>query len=161
MKKQLIDLSAKTLIGVSVRTKNLNEMIPAMSKIGPLVEQYWKGQFNEKIPARANPSVTYCAYTNYESNEHGMYDFFIGEETNSAEVPGGFVAITIPGGSYQKFTTEPGKIPDIVIQSWMQIWKMNKKQLGGNRCYQTDFEVYDERAADQANAVLDICIGIR
>lgn len=35
------------------------------------------------------------------------------------------------------------------------------EQLGGERSYIADFEVYDERASDHLNVVLDIYIGIK
>lgn len=34
------------------------------------------------------------------------------------------------------------------------------EQLGGQRAYKADFEVYDQRAADPNSAVLDIYIGL-
>ena len=44
--------------------------------------------------------------------------------------------------------------------STKEIWKMSAAELGGKRRYQTDFEIYDERAADHQNIVLDIFVGI-
>ena len=38
---------------------------------------------------------------------------------------------------------------------------MTSDDLGGERRYSTDFEVYDERAANPQNAVLDIYVGIK
>ena len=38
---------------------------------------------------------------------------------------------------------------------------MKPSDLGGKRRYIADFEVYDERAADHDNVVLDVCIGVQ
>jgi predicted transcriptional regulator YdeE len=38
---------------------------------------------------------------------------------------------------------------------------MTPKDLEGERCYQTDFEIYDERASDHQKIVLDVYVGIQ
>jgi predicted transcriptional regulator YdeE len=38
---------------------------------------------------------------------------------------------------------------------------MSPKELGGTRAFQTDFEIYDQRAADPENAQIDVYIGLR
>ncbi len=47
-----------------------------------------------------------------------------------------------------------------MIEAWQKIWKMSPQTLGGKRRYQTDFEIYDERAVDHQNVILDLYIGI-
>ena len=37
---------------------------------------------------------------------------------------------------------------------------MNENDFGGKRKYIADFEIYDERAVDSHNTVIDIYIGI-
>ena len=68
--------------------------------------------------------------------------------------------MTIPASDYTKFTTEPGKIPEVVISAWKEIWAMNENDFDGKRKYIADFEIYDERAKDYGNAILDIYIGV-
>jgi predicted transcriptional regulator YdeE len=68
--------------------------------------------------------------------------------------------ITIPNSRYQKFTTAPGKMPEVVVNAWQKIWEMTSEVLGGNRKYQADFEVYDQRATDPNHTILDLYIGI-
>ncbi len=51
-------------------------------------------------------------------------------------------------------------MPDVIVNAWKKIWEMSPKDLGGKRSYQTDFEIYDERAADHQNIVLDLYISI-
>jgi predicted transcriptional regulator YdeE len=76
-------------------------------------------------------------------------------------LPEGFQTLVIPKQQYVKFTTRPAPMPDVILNAWKEIWKMSPNELGGKRCYLTDFEIYDERAADHQNIVLDICVGIQ
>jgi predicted transcriptional regulator YdeE len=129
--------------------------------IFPLVLKYYHQALYEKIPNRIKPGTTFCAYTDYTSDFKGAYTYFIGEEVTSFDdIPEGFVKVTIPEQSYAKFTTAPGPMPDVIVNAWQEIWEISPKQLGGKRSYHTDFEVYDERAADHQNIVLDLYVGI-
>lgn len=161
MNKEKIKRNGFTLIGIETRTNNKNEMNSTTGKIGPLINAYFSNQFSGQFNHRINPGVTYIAYTNYESNEHGEYTVFIGEEVETLENQdfSQFTQLDIPASSYQKFTTEPGKLPDIVIGAWQNIWGMTPSDLGSKRKYHTDFEIYDQRATDPHNAVVDIFIG--
>lgn len=161
MKKELMTKSEIKLIGLTTRTNNKNEMNPEISKIGKLAGHYWSQNIASQIPHRKNPGVTLSVYTEYDSNEHGDYTYFIGEEVSSFEnVPSEFQKLTIPAAKYQKFTTLAGKMPEVVINAWQQIWKMSANDFGGERAYIADFEVYDQRAIDPTNTSLDIYIGI-
>lgn len=160
MQQEKIYCKRMILAGLTVRTNNKNEMNPSSGKIGLLVQQYWNDGVAARISNRTNPGLTYTAYTDYESNEHGDYTFFVGEAVESDVPQPGFRILVIPEGSFQKFTTEAGKMPDNIIQAWQAIWAMNAKQLGGKRNYIADFEVYDRRAMDINNGIIDICIGV-
>ena len=50
-------------------------------------------------------------------------------------------------------------MPDVVISAWQKIWAMDGNDFGGKRKYIADFEVYDERASNPNNTVIDIYIG--
>jgi predicted transcriptional regulator YdeE len=52
-------------------------------------------------------------------------------------------------------------MPMVLINAWQGIWRMPPESLGGERRYHTDFEVYDERASDPQNTILDIYVGIK
>ena len=49
---------------------------------------------------------------------------------------------------------------EVVINAWQKIWNMSVSDFGGKRAYLADFELYDHRAGDPANAIVDIHIGI-
>lgn len=115
----------------------------------------------DRIPNRKNPGVTLAVYTDYESDEHGNFTYFFGEEVSSFEnCPSELSQCIIPKSKFFKITTPRGKMPDVVIEAWMEIWKMTVDDLGGKRRYQADFEVYDERASDPNATSMDIYIGI-
>jgi predicted transcriptional regulator YdeE len=138
-------------------------MNPDTSKIGALAGAYWSKQIANHFNHRATPGITYSIYTDYESDETGDYTYFIGELVDSTDDQdlSEFKTLTIPGSSYQKFTTEAGKMPEVVISAWQKIWSMNESDFEGKRKYIADFEVYDQRAADPTKAVLDIYIGVK
>lgn len=162
MKKELANKSEIKLVGLTARTNNKNEMNPQTSKIGELAGRFWSQNIATQIPDRRNPGITLSVYTEYDSNEHGDYTYFIGEEVSSFEnTPSELQRLTIPAAKYQKFTTPSGKMPEVVISAWQQIWKMASDDFGGDRAYIADFEAYDQRAIDPANTSLDIYIGIK
>lgn len=162
MKKEIVVRSEIKLVGLTVRTNNKNEMNPETGKIAALASRFWSDNMASQIPHRKNPGMTFAVYTDYESNEHGDYAYFIGEEVTSFDgVSSSLGALTIPSAKYQKFTTSSGKMPDVVISAWQKIWRMSAPDFEGERSYIADFEVYDHRAVDPLNTSLDIYIGIK
>lgn len=114
----------------------------------------------DKIANRKNPGRVFAVYTNYETNENGPYTYFLGEEVSSFEnIHETFQTLVVPRQEYAKFTSNPGKIPEVVINMWLNIWGMSSQDFEGERAYISDFEVYDERSVDPNNAVVDIFIG--
>lgn len=162
MNKTITTLPAIKLVGITARTSNTQEMNPETSKIGTTMQKFFGNGMQSQIFGRKNPGTVFAVYTNYESDEHGEYTYFLGEEVNDFEnIQQGFEALTIPTQTYVKFTSDPGKMPAVCIDMWKNIWKMKAADLGGERTYIADFEVYDERSQNPEKAVLDICVGIR
>ncbi len=161
MQQQLIQLLEIRLVGITRRTNNKAEMDPSTAQIGATIEQYFQQGVSDKIINRNKPGITYCAYTDYENDITGDYTYFIGEAVGSfQDQPEELSSITVPAGSYTKFTTGPGLMPKVCIDLWKKIWAMTSNDFGGKRNYRTDFELYDERAQDPSSTTLDICIGI-
>ncbi|AIK97083.1 GyrI-like domain-containing protein [Candidatus Odyssella acanthamoebae] len=162
MKQTAIKLNEMKLVGITCRTNNNLEMDPSTAQIGATLQAY----FGENLPAtlvnRKNPGTTYCVYTDYESDVTGDYTYFVGEEITSLDtIPNGLVALTIPAQHYTKFTTKAGSMPMICISAWQKIWAMSPREVGGERNYVADFEIYDNRALDPQNTILDIYIGLK
>ncbi len=161
MKK--LSLPALKLIGLTCRTSLHYEMDLSTARIPEMLQRYFSNQSSEKIPHRISPGTTYCVYTNYESDYTGEYDYFIGEVVSSFEkVPEGFSQLTIPTQQYIKMTAGPGQMPQVCIDTWQTIWRLEAETPSpiGKRNYIADFEVYDDRAVDPAKTTLDIYVGI-
>lgn len=161
MEKIIQKLAEKKLVGITVRTNNQTEIDAMKGKIFPCIQKYFHQNVSQSIPNRSHSGVTYCVYTEYESDHTGDYTYFIGEEVSEfTGESNNLKELTIPAQNYVKFTNGPGAMPDVVREPWFKIWKMTPEELGGKRNYIADFEVYDERASDHQNIVLDIYIGI-
>ncbi|OJU82500.1 MAG: AraC family transcriptional regulator [Chlamydia sp. 32-24] len=163
MQKELVKMSEIKLIGLCVRTSYEQEINKMKGSIFPCVQKYFHQRLAKKILNCKSSGTTYCAYTKYESEHKGAYTYFIGEEVCefTTELQEGFRQLVIPKQQYAKFTTTPAPMPDVIVNAWEEIWEMTPKQLGGHRSYKTDFEVYDERATDHKNIVLDLYIGLQ
>lgn len=160
MQQSRLKLPEIKLVGLKVRTRNLDELNWMTGKIFPCVQQYFHQQWAEKIPHRKNPGTTFCAYADYESDHTGYYTYLIGEEVSAFDqMPEGLETLTILPQQYTKFTTEPGAMPIVLAKAWQSIWSMTPETLGGKRRYHADFEIYDQRAKDHQNIVLDLYIG--
>src|SRR3990167_5606183 len=154
MKKETVTCPEIKLVGISVRTNNAKEMKPGTGLIPECIGKYFSNGVAEGIDHRKNPQVTYCAYYDYENDHTGDYTFLIGEEVDSLEtIPEGLTGCTIEAQNYIKHTSEPGPMPQVVINMWQQIWTQN---LGAERSYKGDFELYDARAMDPQDTVVDI-----
>lgn len=162
MQKIIAALPAFSLIGISVRTNNKAELSPGNGKILESLRRYFGEKLFEQIPARKKPATTFCVYTNYEHDHTGDYTYFIGEEvTDTSIVPRGMEVLVIPPQRYMKFTNGPGPMPSVVQEPWFKIWQMSPEELGGQRNYRADFEVYDERALNPERTIVDIFIGLK
>ena len=152
----------KKIVAIKTRTNNQLEINSLEGRIFPIVKQYFHQNIAASIPNRTHPGTTFCIYAEYESDYQGNYTYFIGEEVDSFEnVPAELETLIIPAQNYIKFTNGPGSMPDVIRKPWQQIWQMTPEELGGIPSYTTDFEIYDERAKDHQNIVLDIYIGIK
>ena len=161
MNKTLQQLSEIKLVGITARTSNAQEMNAETAKIGIILQKFFGSGMQTQIFNRKNPGTVFSVYTNYESDEHGQYTYFLGEEVNDFEnIQQGFETLTIPAQTYVKFTSDSGKMPNVCIDMWQKIWKMNSSDLGGKRAYIADFEVYDKRSQNPEQTVLDIYIGL-
>ncbi len=162
MQKTMVFVDEMKIVGLSARTSNKNELNPRTAKIPETIHYYFGHNTAADIQQRKQPGKTVAVYTDYESDEHGLYTYFFGEEvTHITRLRSPLQSVIIRAGNYLKFTTPPGKMPFVAIEAWQKIWAMSPEALEGQRAYLTDFEVYDERAADPDHTVVDIYIGIK
>lgn len=155
----VMEKEAFTIIGMTARTTNANEMT-ADALIPKLWEKYYQEKVFEQIPNPIN-SVTYGLYSDYLDGVNGEYSMTVGLQGSAdGALPEGLVAKTVPAAKYVVFTTEKGPIAQIVIKAWQQIWAWFE-QSDLTRAYTGDFEVYDERCANPLEAQVDIYIAIK
>lgn len=160
MKPVMTEKKDIKIIGIEVRTSNHAEMSGA-GKIGA----HWQKFFQENVAGQITNSVSddiFAIYMDYESDVNGEYSFVLGKQVDSfTVVPAGLVAKVLPASKYSVFTTPKGPMPNVVIEAWQHIWSLSAAQLGAERAYRADFEVYDHRSADPGNTQIEIFISVK
>jgi predicted transcriptional regulator YdeE len=156
----IVDDEGFIVIGISSRTSNAKEM-SGNGTIAGQWDRFMRDGVIATIPHRVDSSVI-AVYTDYDSDAAGEYTHLIGARVSSADtVPQGMVAKRIPPARYAVFATETGPVQQVVPDAWMRIWAVPKDAAGGDRSYSSDFEVYDQRAANPNSAQVDIYVGIK
>jgi predicted transcriptional regulator YdeE len=160
MNPKVVEEAGFTVIGISARTSNARETTDSA-----VIPKQWARFMQEnllaQIPNRTDSSIV-VVYSNYASDRNGEYSYLIGARSRTTEeLPAGMVARRIGSGRYAIFTSDKGPVAKVVPDLWRKIWAVPKSAPGGDRAYQTDYEVYDERAADPQNAQVDVHVGIR
>jgi predicted transcriptional regulator YdeE len=149
-----------TVVGIAVRTSNAEQMTPERP-IGKQWERLFKEGVLAAIPNKADGNIV-ALYTEYASDKDGEYTYVLGARVTKVEsVPAGMVAKNVPAGRYAVFTSERGPVQTVVVEMWRRVWATPKSALGGDRTYKTDFEVYDQRAQNPADSVVDLYIAVR
>jgi len=151
--------AAFTIIGIEARTTNAKE---ATSE--GIIGKQWQKFFSEGIPQRIPNKIDsnfYAVYYDYASDHNGEYSFLIGAKVKDGTTPpSGMVAKQVQAGKYAVLTSDKGQFPKVVPATWTKIFDFeNAGKL--KRSYQTDFELYDERAKDPQNGQIDIYIGVK
>jgi predicted transcriptional regulator YdeE len=160
MNPKAVQQEGFTVVGIAVRTSNAEQMTPERP-IGKQWERLFKEGVLAAIPNKADGNIV-ALYTEYASDKDGEYTYVLGARVTKVEsVPAGMVAKNVPAGRYALFTSEKGPVQTIVVEMWRRVWATPKSALGGERAYKTDFEVYDQRAQNPADSVVDLYISVR
>ena len=148
-----IQIPAFSVAGISVRTRNSEEMNPAVARLGGLWNRFFSQSWERKLPSRGDDGRIFGVYSGYESDEHGAFDVTAGVAVPAAagapEAPGGDVqAVDIVPGPYLVFTGQ-GSMPRMVIDTWGAVWRYFADHPEVQRRFDTDFEAYEgpERVA--------------
>ena len=148
-------LESVRLIGLALKTKTRNADGQSGIDCGSLWQEFGAGDYAAKVPGKLGDEI-YAVYHDYEGDHTGLFSFFIGfRVAPGSEAPEGMTDLTIPAGTYEKFTAK-GKMPDCVADTWKKIWTLEMP-----RAYQADFEVYGQLSHDWSNAEVDIFIGVK
>ena len=148
------------IAGLTARTNNAHEM-SGKGKIGNVWREFLQPNLAAKIPNKIGVDLI-ALYTDYETDHTGHYTYLLGLPILSAEsLPANLTVKQVPPGRYAVFSSGRGPITRIVPELWQRIWSMPPEELGGTRAFQTDYEIYDQRAADPENAQIDVYVGLR
>jgi predicted transcriptional regulator YdeE len=146
--------------GYLIRTNNADEA-GGKSKIGPLWQRFLQENLAGRIPHRADNVLT-VVYSDYASDEKGEYDYLLGARVTSIDrLPAGMSSKRVEPATYAVILTDKGQMPGVLQTAWARIWQMSTVELGGRRAFVTDYEIYDQRSADPANAQVEIHIGVQ
>jgi len=133
---QKVEVQAKIITGLQVRTKNADEMHPDTQKIAPL----WGRFFHEILPTLNEGATVYGVYHNYESDATGEFYVLVGADKIS--VTEEMKSVELQAGKYLMFPVK-GELPQAIIDTWMQVWAyFEDSSIDERRTYETDFELY-------------------
>src|SRR5580704_8211322 len=160
MNPKAVQQEGFTVVGIAVRTSNAEQMTP-QRPIGKQWERLFKEGVLAAIPNKSDGNIV-ALYTEYASDKDGDYTYVLGARVTKVEsVPAGMVAKNVPAGRYAVFTSEKGPVQKVVVEMWQKVWATPKNALGGERSYKADFEVYDQRAQNPADSIVDLYIAVR
>ncbi len=142
------------VMGISVKTTNMNGQ--SSKDIGKLWEVFIADKVMDKISNKLDNNI-YCLYTDYEGDHMAPYLVVLGCKVDSScDVLDGMSLKKVNGGTFTKFTAKGSLIEGVVYQEWATIWAIEK-----NRVFDTDFEVYGEKARNPNNAEVDIYVAFQ
>jgi predicted transcriptional regulator YdeE len=155
MNPKMVDETGFVVIGIADRTSNAREMT-GEGIIGKQWGRFVQDNLQDQIPDKVDSAIV-AVYTDYASDQDGEYTFVIGARVGpGASAPDGMVVKTVPAGRYAVFVSERGPVGEVVMKTWQRVWA-----AGIDRAYRADYEVYDERAGDPGNAVVEVRVGVR
>ena len=146
MNYEIVNLEAKTMVGVNAVTGNDD---PQMGKI---IGGLWAKLYEDGIQATIKNKVNEYAVGLYSDYTKDSYCVTAGCEVSKPENAELTVKI-IPAGKYAKFSIH-GDMQKAVAEAWERIWKMDL-----NRRFTGDFEEYLN--SDWENADINLFIAIQ
>ncbi|KAB2887827.1 MAG: GyrI-like domain-containing protein [Burkholderiaceae bacterium] len=143
MNPSAVQVSAFSVAGIAVRTRNGDEMVPERARIGALWDQFFSESWARRLPGPGADGRLYGVYSAYESDQHGAFDVTAGVSAAvQAEPPVGTACVEVEPGDYLVFTGE-GPMPQMVIDAWGDVWRYFEANPGVRRRFGTDFELYE------------------
>jgi predicted transcriptional regulator YdeE len=148
-----------TVVGLWVRTNNQKER-GGSGEIPQMWQRAMQAGSLENIPHRSDNNLT-VVYTNYASDQNGDYTYVLGVRVSSVDkVPEGMMTVNVPAGKYAVVDSEQGPLPEVMPKVWQRIYAMSPSEMGGQRAFKADYEVYPE-GFDWQNAQIPVSIGLK
>ncbi|WP_080802467.1 GyrI-like domain-containing protein [Arabiibacter massiliensis] len=155
MEYEIVELPARRIAGVTVRTAN--DAPDCVAKIGQLWARFMGAGEIARVPQPVSePYTCFGAYYGYDM-AGGGYGVMVGCETAGDEVPEGMEALEVAAGRFAKFAIRGGDRVGSVQEVWNAIWA--DADLTAQRAFTTDFEAYLP-GEDAANADIDIFVAL-
>lgn len=118
MEPRIVMIEEFKVMGISARTSNENE-INGNGKIPDLWMRFQNERVIEQIPSRSDSSIV-AVYTDYESDEKGLYTLVVGGKTNHPVSTSDEMTVKVkevPAGKYLVFTSPQGIISKVVFET--------------------------------------------
>ncbi len=149
-----VNIEPFKVIGISVRTTNENNQ--AAKDIADLWGRFMNDKVLEAIPNKIDNTV-YSIYTDYESDHTRPYTTILGCKVETLNtIPDGMVGKSFDGGNYMKLFAKGDLMKGLIINKWLEIWKMDLDRL-----FTADFEVFGEKAQNPTDAEIDFLIAVK
>lgn len=147
---------AMHVAGISVRTTNRKEMNPETGQIPKLYEKYETESIDSLISDPVAPKKRIAVYADYESDQSGEFTMLLGRQVSpEAEVPDQLDKVRIHKGKYLHFVGE-GEMPQVVLDTWKEIWHHFEESTTHTRTFEADFEVYDEASPNRVDIFIAV-----
>lgn len=156
--------SEMALVGIEARTTNEAEQQGGDSARIPGL---WSTLFSTGVPDRvahkSGAGELIEMYTDYANDETGEYTIFLGYEVERVadDLAADLVVRTVPAGRYLVFTSERGPVVPAVQEAWRRVWSSSPEELGAERSFVADFEVFGAGSKDFEDGEVDIYLSIR
>jgi predicted transcriptional regulator YdeE len=151
---QKVKIEPFKVIGISVRTTNENDQ--AAKEIADLWGKFMSENVLDAIPNKIDNTV-YSIYTDYESDHTKPYTALLGCKVKSLDnIPNGLTGKLFDGGDYVRLSAKGDLMKGLIVSKWAEIWKMDIE-----RAFDTDFEVFGEKAQNPADAEIDFLISVK
>lgn len=148
-----------TVAGISVRTRNSDEMNSETSKLSELWDRFFTENVAAHIDEQDDDSPIYGVYSDYESDVNGEYTTTAGVRLASAgPTSNGHAYVEIPGGDYLVFE-RTGPMPDTVWQTWNDVWQYFAAPGEYERGFTADYEEFT--GADGDGVRVSVHVGVR
>lgn len=139
------EFSAKTVIGMSLRTNNERESHPDTASIPIMWRNFFEYNVMAGIPQQLDPMTVYGVYSDYESDSTGDYTLLIGLQSGATEKPSSLHLVEIKEGKYLVFKVSEAS-PAGIKDTWAGIEGYFTEVNTYRRAYTTDFEIYQGRS---------------
>lgn len=154
MQPRSIQTQEINIIGVGVKTDNLQEADPATAQIPTVWERFSADKIANQVPNPLMPERPLGVYFHYEDEYSGSYEFVVGLEVEDlTHIPPGLTGVQIPPGEYLIFSVQ-GKIPNIVVYTWNYIKQYFTNNTTYDRAFKMDFELY--KPEDQVDLYVSV-----